>query len=277
FVDNAFPENSSAEIIKGKLVLRKPEKSPLSQALKELDKKITASLPENSIVDVLTDTEKWVQLHKGFGPLSESKGRLDEPEMRFITTLFCYGCNLGPSQTAKSVKGLTRKQVAWLNLKNATEDRIDKAIFKVTNAYNKFQLPCYWGTGKYASVDGTIWKLYEQNLVSEYHIRYGAYGGIGYYLVSDKYIALFSHFIPCGVYEGNNLIDLLVDNESDIQPDVIHGDTHAQNYPVFALTYLLGIQLMPRIRGIGNLSFAKSDKKQTYKNINSLFTESIDW
>jgi hypothetical protein len=26
--------------------------------------------------------------------------------------------------------------------------------------------------------------------MSEYHIRYGGYGGIGYYLVSDTYIVL---------------------------------------------------------------------------------------
>jgi hypothetical protein len=43
------------------------------------------------------------------------------------------------------------------------------------------------------------WNLYEQNLLSEYHIRYG---GIGYYHVSDTYVALFSHFIPCGVWEA---------------------------------------------------------------------------
>ena len=25
------------------------------------------------------------------------------------------------------------------------------------------------------------WDIYEQNLLSEYHIRYGGWGGIGYY------------------------------------------------------------------------------------------------
>ena len=30
--------------------------------------------------------------------------------------------------------------------------------------------------------------------MSEYHIRYGGYGGIGYYLMADSYIALFSRF-----------------------------------------------------------------------------------
>jgi TnpA family transposase len=68
------------------------------------------------------------------------------------------------------------------------------------NAYNRFNLPKYWGTGNQASVDGTKWDIYENNLLAEYHIRYGGYGGIGYYHVSDTYIALFSHFIPCGVW-----------------------------------------------------------------------------
>jgi TnpA family transposase len=96
--------------------------------------------------------------------------------------------------------------------------------------YNKFRLPNYWGTGKHASADGTKWNLYEQNLLSEYHIRYGGYGGIGYYHVSDKYIALFSHFIPCGVYEAVYILDGMIKNESDIQPD-----TQAQSAPVFGL------------------------------------------
>ncbi|SRR6266436_7400074 len=34
--------------------------------------------------------------------------------------------------------------------------------------------------------------------MSKYHIRYGGYGGIGYYLVSDNYIALMSRFTTCG-------------------------------------------------------------------------------
>jgi hypothetical protein len=112
-----------------------------------------------------------LDLHKLFGPLSGIDAKIDDPRKRFITTLFCYGCNLGPSQTARSVKGLTRKQVARLNLKHVTEGRLDKANVKVINVYNQFALPKYWGSGKRASADGTKWSLYEQNLLSEYHVR----------------------------------------------------------------------------------------------------------
>jgi TnpA family transposase len=120
-----------------------------------------------------------------------------------------------------------------------TEERLDKAIVKVINAYNQFTLPKFWGSGSRVSADGTKWNLCEQNLLSEYHIRYGGYGGIGYYHVSDKYIALFSHFIPCGVHEAVYILDGLIKNTSDIQPDMVHGDTHAQSAPVFALAHLL--------------------------------------
>ena len=44
-------------------------------------------------------------------------------------------------------------------------------------------------------------------------------------------------------------------NESDSKLDTMHGDTHAQSFTVFALTYLLGIKLMPRIRNIKDLFF----------------------
>lgn len=87
-------------------------------------------------------------------------------------------------------------------------------------------MPCrVVGDWKTAFADGTKCNVYEQNLLSEYHIHYGGYGCIGYYHVSDMYIALFSRFIPCGVYEAVYILDGLVKNDSDIQPDTVHGDT----------------------------------------------------
>ena len=116
-----------------------------------------------------------------------------------------------------------------------------------------------------------------QNLLSEYHIRYGGYGGIGYYHVSDKYIALFSHFIPCGTWEGVYLLDILQNNRSEIQPDTIHGDTQSQNGPIFGLSYLLGINLMPRIRNWKDLTLYRPDNTNKYKHIDEIFSDTINW
>ena len=92
----------------------------------------------------------------------------------------------------------------------------------------------------------------------------GGYGGIAYHHVADKYIALFSHFIPCGTWEAVYILEGLLQNKSTLQPQKIHGDTQGQSTPVFALSYLLGIQLMPRIRNWQDLIFYRPDKETVY-------------
>ena len=276
-VDAEFPENAYAEIVDGRLILKKPPASELPPGIRQIDHLITERMENVSIVDVLIDTERWLQMHKLFRPMMGTESRIEDLRPRVISTLFCYGCNLGPTQTARSIRGMSRKQVAWLNIKYMTEEALEQAIVKVINAYNKFELPGYWGSGKHASADGTKWNLYEQNLISEHHIRYGGYGGIGYYHVSDKFIALFSHFISCGTYEGTHILDGLMTNTSDIRPDTIHGDTQAQSYTVFALSHLLGIKLMPRIRGIKDLVFHRPDSDKKFAHIDGLFTDDINW
>src|SRR3546814_11100681 len=61
--------------------------------------------------------------------------------------------------------------ISWLNLKYVTDDTLERATTDTINLYNKFELPGYWGTGRSASADGTKWSVYEQNTLSEYHIR----------------------------------------------------------------------------------------------------------
>ena len=177
----------------------------------------------------------------------------------------------------RALGNIDRRQLSWVHWRHITEEGLDKAIREVINAYRRFTLPRRWGTGKSASADGTKWDLYEQNLLAEYHIRYGGYGGIGYYHVSDTYIALFSHFIPCGVWEAVYLLDGLLKNLSDIQPDTIHGDTQAQSTPVFGLAALLGITLMPRIRHWKDLTMYRPDKQTSFTHIDPLFSDTIDW
>ena len=210
-------------------------------------------------------------------PLSGQQSRIDNLDERFVLALLCYGCNLGSAQLSRSVKGVSRKQIARMNLKYSSEEGLNLCIKEVINAYNKFSLPGYWGTGKSASADGTKWDLYENNLLSEYHVRYGGYGGIGYYHVSDTYIALFSRFIPCGVYEAIYILDALLENQSDIQPDTLHADTHGQSLAVFGLAHLLGIKLMPRIKNIKRLIFYRPEPGLKVNNLGPLFRETLKW
>ena len=223
------------------------------------------------------DTQRWFSWADYFGPVSGYEAKIDNPIGRYLLTTFCYGCNIGPSQLARALRTVDRRQLSLIHHRHIQEHTLQKAIESSINFYNRFSLPQLWGTGKHASVDGTKWNVYEQNLLAEYHIRYGGYGGIGYYHIADNYIALFSHFIPCGVWEAIYILDGLLENKSEIQPDTIHGDTQAQSTTVFALAHLLGIKLMPRIRGWQNLTFYKPSRNMHLKHLNPLFNEVAPW
>jgi len=237
----------------------------------ELAELIKNRMPQRNILDIIVDTQKTLNWSKSFGPISGFESKIKDSAMSYAVTTFCYGCNLGPMQTERSLPVLSRKHLEWINRRHITEEKLEKAINVLVNGYNQFLLPTYWGTGDTASADGTRWDVYENNLVSEYHVRYGSYGGIGYYHVSDKYIALFSRFIPCGVYEASYILDPFFPNKSDIKPHTVYGDTHAQSLTVFGLAHLLGIQLMPRIARWKDLKIYKSPGR-AYPNIDPIFT-----
>jgi TnpA family transposase len=275
--DQSFPLNQYVRIENNEPIIRKSEKKQDPEDLKKIEGLISKKLQPINILDILTDTELWLNWTKFFYPISGHEAKVNNPVEKYLITTFCYGCNLGTTQTARSLEDINRNQISWINQRHISEDKIDQAIRHLINSYNCFILPKYWGTGKRASADGTKWDLYEQNLLSEYHIRYGGYGGIGYYHISDTYIALFSHFIPCGVWEAVYILDGLLKNESDIQPDIIHADTQGQNAPVFGLSFLLGINLMPRIRNWKDLKFYRAYKDVHYTHIDELFSDTIDW
>ena len=192
--DRSFPDNDALRIENGEPILTKLVRKKTPPRLAWLEATIRAEMEQVPILDALADTENLLHWTRFFGPLSGLETKLDHPRERYLLASFCYGCNLGPSQTARSVQGTDRRQIAWINQRHITEDALDEAITTVINAYNNFAIPRLWGSGKHASADGTRWDLYEQNLLSEYHIRYGGYGGIGYYHVSDN-LGVPHHFI----------------------------------------------------------------------------------
>lgn len=279
-VDQEYPANSCFNIVDGRATLAKLIKKPVPEGFNAIHDALNRKLQalDLSMLDALADTMRWLQWGRNFGPLSGHESKLQDEERRQILTVFAYGTGLGPTQAAKSVSGISDRQVAFLNQRHITAEKIDATICDIINAYNRFWLPKHWGDPKRAAADGTKWDLYENNLLSEYHIRYGGWGGVAYYHVSETYIALFSHFIPCGVWEAIYILDGLTKNQSDIQPDTVHGDTQAQSTPVFGLAYLLGIKLMPRIRNWKDLKCYKPASDQVYMHINDLFTkDQIDW
>jgi TnpA family transposase len=268
----------NADIKNGKLVLRKIVGKSKPKFYKQLDALLDEKMGQINLLDIVATITKRLGLQDYFERASGHAVRMNEHLKQVVATIFCYGCNLSVREGERSIVDVDRNQVGKINAEHISEESLNKCIQKTVEFYNKFDLPRLWGDGKHVSVDGTKWDIYSKNLMAQYHIRYRGYGGIAYYHVSNNYIALFSNFITCGVYEGRYLLDGIEEIDSDHRPEYVHGDTHSQSFVIFALAYLLGIKIMPRIRHIQDLTLYKASKDDEFDVIDSLFKGApVNW
>jgi TnpA family transposase len=74
-----------------------------------------------------------------------------------------------------------------------------------------------------------------------------------------------------GAWEAIYIIEGLLNNTADVQPDKIHADTQGQSLPVYALAHLCGFELLPRVRNWKDMDFFRPSKTVVYSHIDALF------
>jgi len=74
--------------------------------LKVFEETIRSKMPERHLLDILKYTDVWTEYTRNFGPPSGSELKLSDSIRRYLLTIFGYGCNLGPSQTARHVPSM---------------------------------------------------------------------------------------------------------------------------------------------------------------------------
>jgi hypothetical protein len=138
--DDNFPANEYLRIENGEPVLKRLPRKPEPEGLLRLEQQLAERMVAVDIIDALSDTEHWLNWSRYFGPISGHDAKLENPRERYLITTFCYGCNLGPTQTARSIKGLDRRQVSFVNRRHITEENLNQAITRVINAYAQLPL-----------------------------------------------------------------------------------------------------------------------------------------
>ncbi|MBQ1095040.1 Tn3 family transposase [Streptomyces sp. b94] len=283
-VDAGYPDNADLSIDKdtGKIVLSPRKGKERKTSAQDLEREILKRLPEWSLLDVLARTAYWLSWWRHFGPASGSDPKIRDKLARYVLTVFCYGTNAGPAQVARHMRQkVSVHELSLAGNQHITTEKLNMASADVIDMFVQLDLAHVWGDVSKAGVDGSQIDTWENNLLAETSIRYGGYGGIAYRHVSDTYIALFSHFIPCGVWEAVYLFEGLLKNESEVTVDIVHGDTQGQSLPVFGLAHMLGIELLPRIRNWKDLIFYRPNATVKYQHIDPLFGDPdkdvIDW
>jgi Tn3 transposase DDE domain len=143
-VDEAFPQNENVRIERGEAIIGCAERKAAPEELRPLERSIAERIEPINILDVLADTERWLNWTRFFGPVS----KIEEPRDRYVMTTFCYGCGFGPSQAARALGVVDRRQLAWINQRHVTEGKLDQIVTELINGYNQFELPRRWGSGK---------------------------------------------------------------------------------------------------------------------------------
>ena len=141
--DEGYPANEYLRIEKGEVMLKRLRRTPDPAGERQFKRLLKDRMTPVGILEVLIDTEHWLGWTQHYGPISGHDPKLDNPRDRYIVTTFCYGFDFGPTQTCRSIRGLDRRQVAFVNQRHVTEEKLNEAITTVVNGYAEIvRLPC---------------------------------------------------------------------------------------------------------------------------------------
>jgi TnpA family transposase len=262
----------------GSLHMPRVRAAATTTSAQQLAEAIESRLPERHLLDVLCNVDAWTQWTRHFGPLSGESAQIKDPRRRYVEAAFTYGCNLGPTQAARHLAGHpSPHMLSFVNRRHVDPRKLRAASSDIIDAYAAFDLQRLWGSGVRAAADGTHIPIYDDNPFAAYHWRFRGMAGVAYRHVADSYIAIFSRFIPCGVAEAAYILDGLLKNSSKVKPRILHSDTRGQTAAAFALAYLLGIELRPRIKNWRELVFYKPYDSSHYRHIGALFKGAVNW
>jgi hypothetical protein len=149
-VDKQFPEILELVIDeKGNPILKKRSPKQRSRQAIWLSQEIKNRMPERNLLDILCNTHHYPDWAHEFGPITEFDSKIADLAERYILTNFTYGTRLGPTQAAKHLKvDVTAHMLSWVNRRHVTPLLLDKALTKLINFSNTFQIIKAWENRK---------------------------------------------------------------------------------------------------------------------------------
>lgn len=107
------------------------------------------------------------------------------------------------------------------------------------NAIFAVRTPDLWGAATTACAsDAKQCGAWEQNLLTEWHARYGGPGIMVYWHVEERSVGIYSQLKACSSAAGAAMIAGVFRHETDMDIEKTYVDTHGQSEAGFALGYL---------------------------------------
>ena len=201
-------------------------------------------------------------------------------QVRVPATELAYGTNTGVTAVAAGEHGHTEADLRYTARRHFTIDGARAVAVQLANATFAARQAHIWGqsTTTVAS-DSTHFRAYDQNLFTEWHSRYGGRGVLIYWHIEKKSMAVHSQLISCAASEVAAMIEGAVRYGTTMALEGNDVDSHGQTEIGFAISLLLGFDLLPRIKQINKVKLYQPDggNPDAYPQLKPAMTRPIRW
>lgn len=154
------------------------------------------------------------------------------------------------------------------------------AISNIVNGTFRIRNQTIWGEATTACAsDSKKFGAYDQNLMTEWHARYGGRGIMIYWHVDTNSTCIYSKLRRCSSSEVAAMMEGVLRHCTDMEIDRQYVDSHGQSEVAFAFSYILGFDLLPRLKAIARqkLYLPEVAKQAQYANLEPILTRVIKW
>ena len=249
--------------------------------LAALKAEIAEAWPMTSLLDMLKETD----LRLNFTDTLRSPTAYESLDRailrpRLLLCLHGIGTNAGLQRMNAAQHGATYKDPVYVRRRYLTVDRLRRAITIVTNGTLNARNPAIWGQGTTACAsDSKHFGAWDQNLTTQWHVRYGGRGIMIYWHVERKSLCIHSQLKSPSSSEVAAMIEGVIRHCTEMSIDRQYVDSHGQSEVAFAFCHLLGFQLLPRLKAIHlqRLYRPESGRPEAYEHLQPVLTRPIDW
>ncbi|MCC6444123.1 MAG: Tn3 family transposase [Armatimonadetes bacterium] len=283
-LDKAMPKNPAVKFLereKGRLCLTPLAALPDPPHLDALKAEVNRRWPLTSLLDMLKETDLRVGFTEAFkSPTPWEKLDRETLQRRLLLCLYGLGTNAGIKSMCAGEHGESYKDLLYVHRRYITNDHLRNAITQVVNAILRVRHPDIWGEGTTACAsDSKQFGSWDQNLMTEWHIRYRGPGVMIYWHVEKKSACIYSQLKRCSSSEVASMIQGLLRHNTEMNVAKNYVDTHGQSEVAFAFCSLLGFELLPRLKGLHRQKLARpeSGKPEDYPHLQPVLAKPIDW
>ena len=265
----------------GWITLTPLEALPEPPQLTALKAELNAMWPMTSLLDMVKETDLRLSFTDALkSPTSYESMDRTVLQQRLLLCLHGIGTNAGLQRMAGLGSGTTARDLAYVRHRYIGVDAMRRAIAIVADGTLHARNPVIWGHGTTACAsDSKHFGAWDQNLTTQWHVRYGGRGVMIYWHVERSSLCIHSQLKSPSSSEVASMIEGVIHHCTEMEVDRQYVDSHGQSTVAFAFCRLLGFQLMPRLKAIHSQKLYRPEtgKVDAYANLQLILTRPIDW